>query len=106
MCKSACEKKCSLIRTLSMSKKAILPVGRGFEEKVLWLFQRKWKRVLTGEVSLQVDFPLNTVSYHLSLLEERGAIRRLSHEEKKQACLHDLCEAWALVDPGLFTTGE
>lgn len=89
-----------------MSKRAVLPVGRGFEEKVLWLFQRKWKRVLTGEVSLEVGYPLSTVEHHLSLLEHRGAIRRLTAEEKKQACLHNLCEAWALVDPSRFTTGE
>lgn len=81
-------------------------VGRDFEMRVLALLNRKRQHVLIGEVSLETGFSLSTVEYHLEQLESRGAIRRLSHLEKKKVMLHDLCEAFVLVDSSLFTLIE
>jgi hypothetical protein len=89
-----------------MPKKAPLPVGRDFEKRVLSLFQRKQRHVLVGEVSLETGYSLNTVEYHLVEIEIRGAIRRLEYAEKKRVGLHDLAEAYLLIDPSLFTLGE
>lgn len=86
-----------------MPKKEPLPVGRDFEERVLRCFERKFRYVLSGEVSLETGYSLNTVLYHLDELEIRGAIRRLTYPEKKGFGLHDLADALVLVDSGRFT---
>ena len=94
------------IRTLSMPKKAPMPVGKDFERRILSLFVRKGRYVLAGEVSLETGFSLNTVEHHLIDLEDRGAIRRLEDAEKRRFGLHDIAEAFALVNSRLFTLDE
>lgn len=85
-----------------MSKK--LPaVAVTFETKLLKQFQRLGRHLLIGEVSLDSGYSLKVVEEQLELLEHRGAVRRLTDDEKKQIGLHDLTVAFSLVDPGKFT---
>ena len=88
-----------------MTKKH-LPVGKGFEQKVLSLFNRMGRHLLIGEVSLETGYSLSVVEHHLDALETRGAIRHLNPSERKGLRLHALTVAFALVDPSLFTTSE
>ncbi len=86
-----------------MAAKVPLPVNAKFEERVLHYFQRKRRHVLIGEISLDVGVRLETVEYHLEELVHRGALRHITHEEKKKLNLHDLVVAYVLVNPALFT---
>lgn len=81
-----------------------LPVAHDFETKVLKLFERVGRGyLLIGEVSLDTGYSLSVVEYQLDDLSSRGAVRRLAFSERKALGLHDMTEAFALVDPGKFT---
>ena len=83
-----------------------LQVASSFESKLLKQFKRVSRHLLVGEISIESGYFLNTVEQQLQSLEERGAIRRLTHCELKKLGLHDKVDAYALVDPGKFTLVE
>ena len=85
-----------------MSNK-LLSVAESFETKLLRQFKRVGRHLLIGEISLDSGYSLETVEHQLELLEDRGAVRRLTSEERLPFGLHPTTEAFALVDPGKFT---
>jgi hypothetical protein len=80
-----------------------MQVAKSFDQKVLSLFQRHSRPVLLGEFSLETGYSLSTVEKEFIRLEDVGAIRQLTLEEKKNRSLHKNVSAFVLVDHTLFT---
>ena len=83
-------------------QKNSLQTSKNFEKRILAQFNRVGKHLLIGEISLETGYSLKIVEAKLNDLVLRGAVRKLSDDEKSKICLHALTEAYVLIDTEKF----